>query len=59
MVLAFVKFLRTLRSIVEELSDHRAYRLHLQSHSRQHSAETYRNFQKEHFRRKYERAKCC
>lgn len=50
---------RALRGIAEELSDQTAYRRHLACHGREHSAAEYRHFQQEHFRAKYQRAKCC
>jgi hypothetical protein len=49
----------TVRGIAEELSDQAAYRRHLAAHGCTHSAEEYRRFQREHFRAKYQRAKCC
>ena len=56
---ALHKFARTILAILRELGDENAYRRHLQAHGRVHSPEEYRHFQQEHFRAKYQRAKCC
>jgi hypothetical protein len=53
------QFARTILAILRELGDENAYRRHLAAHGRAHSAEEYRHFQQEHFRAKYQRAKCC
>ncbi len=50
---------QTLLAILRELSDENAYRRHLAAHGRPASAEEYRKFQTEHFKAKYQRAKCC
>ncbi len=52
-------FARTILAILRELGDENAYRRHLAAHGQTHSAEAYRHFQAEHFRAKYQRAKCC
>jgi hypothetical protein len=54
-----VRFFRILWSILKELGDENAYQRHLRIHQKQHSAKEYRLFQQEHFRAKYQRAKCC
>ena len=54
-----MKFWNIVLSILRELGDENAYRRHLQVHGRTHSAEEYRHFQQEHFKAKYQRAKCC
>ena len=50
---------RTILAILRELADENAYKRHLTIHSRQNSPEEYRRFQSEHFKSKYQRAKCC
>ena len=50
---------RTLLAILRELADENAYQRHLRIHSRQDSPGEYRRFQTEHFKAKYQRAKCC
>jgi hypothetical protein len=52
-------FFRTVLSILREISDENAYRRHLVSHGRKHSAEEWRRFSDQRFARKYARAKCC
>jgi hypothetical protein len=56
---ALHKFARTILAILRELGDENAYHRHLAAHGRAHSPEEYRHFQQEHFRAKYQRAKCC
>lgn len=56
---AIQKFGRTILAILRELADENAYRRHLAVHGRGHSPEEYRRFQAEHFKAKYQRAKCC
>ena len=46
-------------ALLRELSDETAYRRHLDSHGRSHSAEEWRRFSEERLRAKYQRAKCC
>ncbi|MBI2688384.1 MAG: hypothetical protein HYX27_18935 [Acidobacteria bacterium] len=50
---------QTILAILRELADENAYRRHLKVHGRVNTAEEYRRFQAEHFRAKYQRAKCC
>jgi len=52
-------FLRTILSILREISDENAYQRHLRYHGRKHSAEEWRQFSDQRFARKYARAKCC
>jgi hypothetical protein len=52
-------FLRTMLSILREISDENAYQRHLRHHGRKHSAEEWRRFSDQRFARKYARAKCC
>lgn len=52
-------FARTILAILRELADENAYRRHLSAHGESDSPEAYRRFQAEHFRAKYQRAKCC
>ena len=52
-------FWRTILAILRELGDENAYTRHLKAHGRINSAEEYRRFQTEHFKAKYQRAKCC
>lgn len=54
-----MKFWKIVLSILRELGDENAYRRHLKVHGRSHSPEEYRVFQREHFKAKYQRAKCC
>jgi hypothetical protein len=56
---AFRQFGRTILAILRELADENAYKRHLQTHGRTNSPEEYRRFQSEHFKAKYQRAKCC
>ena len=50
---------RTILAILRELADENAYSRHLAAHGRKNSPEEYRKFQTEHFKSKYQRAKCC
>ena len=50
---------RTLMAILRELADENAYHRHLAAHGCADSAEEYRKFQTEHFKAKYQRARCC
>ncbi|MFN0106546.1 MAG: hypothetical protein ACKV2U_31190 [Bryobacteraceae bacterium] len=50
---------RTLLAILRELADENAYRRHLAANGRANSPAEYRKFQTEHFKAKYQRAKCC
>ncbi|HEU0119667.1 MAG TPA: hypothetical protein VFQ91_04015 [Bryobacteraceae bacterium] len=59
MCAAIRQFGRTLLAILRELADENAYRRHLAAHGRTNSPEEYRRFQSEHFKAKYQRAKCC
>jgi hypothetical protein len=52
-------FLKTLWSMIREISDENAYERHLLYHGRKHSAEEWRRFSDARFARKYARAKCC
>jgi len=54
-----MRFFTIIWRILKELGDENAYQRHLRVHNRVHSAEEYRHFQTEHFRAKYQRAKCC
>ena len=54
-----MRFWRTILAILRELADENAYRRHLAAHGGVNSAEEYRRFQTEHFKAKYQRAKCC
>jgi hypothetical protein len=59
MTAALARLGRTILAILRELGDENAYRRYLLTHRGVHSPETYRRFQKEHFKAKYQRAKCC
>jgi len=50
---------RTLMGILRELADENAYRRHLAAHGCCDTPGEYRRFQTEHFKAKYQRAKCC
>jgi len=50
---------RTIMAILRELADENAYKRHLATHRRPNSPDEYRRFQSEHFKSKYQRAKCC
>lgn len=52
-------FGQTVLAILRELGDENAYCRYLASHKSIHSPEAYRRFQAEHFKAKYQRAKCC
>lgn len=52
-------FGRTILAILRELADENAYTRHLKAHGCTNSPEEYRRFQAEHFKAKYQRAKCC
>ena len=52
-------FARVVLAILRELADENAYNRHLKSHACPNSPEVYRRFQSEHFKAKYQRAKCC
>lgn len=54
-----MRFWRTILAILRELSDENAYQRHLRIHGKTESPEEYRRFQTEHFKAKYQRAKCC
>lgn len=54
-----MRFWRTILAILRELADENAYRRHLAAHGGVNSPEEYRRFQTEHFKAKYQRAKCC
>jgi hypothetical protein len=56
---AFRQFGRTILAILRELADENAYKRHLTTLGRTNSPEEYRRFQSEHFKAKYQRAKCC
>ena len=53
------QFGRTILAILRELGDENAYSRHLQLHARRNTPEEYRRFQAEHFKAKYQQAKCC
>jgi hypothetical protein len=53
------RFGRLVLALLRELADENAYRRHLESHGRSHSAEEWRRFSEERLREKYMRAKCC
>jgi hypothetical protein len=46
-------------AILRELSDETAYRRHLETHGRSHSAAEWRRFSEQRMSAKYARAKCC
>ena len=52
-------FWSTLVSLLREIGDENAYRRHLETHGRTHSAEEWRRFSDERLARKFTRAKCC
>ncbi len=54
-----MRFWRTILAILRELADENAYRRHLVAHGGVNTPEEYRRFQTEHFKAKYQRAKCC
>ncbi|MBL8240468.1 MAG: hypothetical protein JNM66_23810 [Bryobacterales bacterium] len=54
-----MRFWRIILAILRELGDENAYTRHLKIHGRANSPEEYRRFQTEHFKAKYQRAKCC
>ncbi len=51
--------LRTVLSIIREISDENAYERHLRLCGRKHSGDEWRRFCDQRFARKYARAKCC
>lgn len=53
------RFGRLVWQLLRELSDQNAYERHLRHHGRTHSPQEWRLFCEEHFRAKYQRAKCC
>ena len=53
------QFARVFLAILRELADENAYNRHLKAHACRNSPEEYRRFQSEHFKAKYQRAKCC
>jgi hypothetical protein len=55
----FRKFGRTILAILRELADENAYGRYLKAQGCLNSPEVYRRFQSEHFKAKYQRAKCC
>lgn len=50
---------KTILAILRELADENAYARHLKAHACPNTPEEYRRFQTEHFKAKYQRAKCC
>lgn len=54
-----MRFWQTILAILRELSDENAYQRHLRAHGCAASPAEYRRFQTEHFKAKYQRAKCC
>ncbi len=53
------QFGRTILAILRELGDENAYSRHLRLHALRNTPEEYRRFQAEHFKAKYQQAKCC
>lgn len=53
------QFGRTILAILRELADENAYTRHLKALACANTPEEYRRFQSEHFKAKYQRAKCC
>jgi uncharacterized short protein YbdD (DUF466 family) len=54
-----MRFLKTILAILRELADENAYARHLKAHACPNTPAEYRRFQTEHFKAKYQRAKCC
>ena len=46
-------------ALLRELADESAYRRHLETHGRGHSAEEWRHFSEHRLQAKYARPKCC
>ncbi len=53
------RFWRLLWDVLREISDERAYALHLARHGVQHSPEEWRRFCDEHWPKASRRAGCC
>ncbi len=52
-------FGRLVLRLLRELSDENAYRRHLETHRRAHSAAEWKRFSEERLRARYTRPKCC
>jgi hypothetical protein len=53
------RFAALLLELLRELADENAYRRHLATHHRPHSAAEWRRFSDDRLRARYTRAKCC